>query len=80
MQRLANSLSRRRAADGQAVGSDTTGEETGGEASAVRATCSGMASRLSELDPMHGRFYEFVERGGSVWGMGRAKAADKERG
>lgn len=28
-----------------------------------------MASRLSELDPMHGRFYEFVERGGSVFGM-----------
>lgn len=27
-----------------------------------------MAARLSELDPMHGRFYEFVERGGSVFG------------
>lgn len=47
-------------------------EAQGGEAERVRETCSGMALRLSELDPMHGRFYEFIEQGGSVWGVGKA--------
>lgn len=40
-----------------------------------------MAARLSELDPMHGRFYEFVEKGGTVIGgqqmRGSAREADR---
>lgn len=49
-----------------------------GEAGRVREACRSMASRLSELDPMHSRFYEFVERGGSVWGAGKAPVGRRE--
>lgn len=85
-QRLANALGSRpsSAIETTAGGSQPGGAATdiaaadgfvgveGGEAGSVRRTCDGMASRLAELDPMHKRFYEFVRRGGSVWGMGEA--------
>lgn len=46
----------------------------GREAVRLREACVVMTSRLTDLDPMHGRFYEFVERGGSVWGSRRGGA------
>lgn len=37
------------------------------EVASLEESCLGMASRLAKLDPMHARFYAFVEQGGSVW-------------
>ncbi|CAM9297573.1 unnamed protein product [Ectocarpus sp. 8 AP-2014] len=45
------------------------------EAAEVRESCRGMAARLSELDPMHGRFYEFVIEGQQM--RGSAREADR---
>lgn len=74
-QRLANALEPPQQPPGAEAGGSSgtsSGEaSTGGdadEAAKVRTSCRSMAARLSELDPMHRRFYEFVERGGSVFG------------
>lgn len=74
-QRLANALEPPQRPLGEEVGGSgtsggeaTAGDGAGEEAAKVRTSCGSMAARLSELDPMHRRFYEFVERGGSVFG------------
>ncbi len=69
-QRLANALEPPQSpltGDGSSSGEVLAGGG-GNEAAEVRESCRDMAARLSELDPVHSRFYEFVERGGSVFG------------
>lgn len=81
--RLADALEPLQLPPGEEVDrSGTGGGETvtaGGanEAAKVKTSCRSMAARLSELDPMHRRFYEFVEQGGSVFGEHVRGAAGK---
>ncbi|CAM9358206.1 unnamed protein product [Choristocarpus tenellus] len=35
----------------------------------LKDTCRSMAEQLTTLDPMHSRFYEFLDGGGEVWGL-----------
>jgi len=63
--------------DGSSGGEVVAGSG-GNEAAEARESCRGMAARLSELDPMHGRFYDFVERGGSVLGGLERRSAAEE--
>lgn len=78
-QRLANSLDPPQRPSVEKVGGSGEATTGGGadEAAKVRTSCRSMAARLSELDPMHGRFYHFVERGGSVFGEQMRGAAGK---
>ncbi|CAM9240482.1 unnamed protein product [Ectocarpus fasciculatus] len=92
-QRLANALDPRPQPPPRSQGDETNnagggvtttaaaGDGSSKEAAEVRESCRGMAARLSELDPMHGRFYEFVEKGGAVMGgeMERGSACEADR-
>lgn len=49
--------------DKAAAGEDKASREL----ASLEESCVGMASRLTQLDLMHARFYAFVEQGGSVW-------------
>lgn len=80
-QRLANSLeprpksSHQESVDSSGASGGVSTEIGSGsvEARKVRENCRDMAARLSELDPMHGRFYDFVAGGGAVFGGGSAR-------
>lgn len=51
-----------------AAAATATCDNTTSEIASLQESCADMAARLTQLDPIHARFYAFVEQGGSVWG------------